>query len=117
MKAIGLVLLYDRKEGIPEDISKKFSKHFHTVTENLVKESLIDLVELKKIMDNKQIYWAGIKHNFSEIVSKEEPIGKLAWKVFKDFTGKEPFEEVKSLLYDGNETPWNFTLIACVLYE
>ncbi len=117
MKAIGLVFLYNRTEGKPEDVSRKFSKHFHLVSENLITEGLIDLPELKKIIDMKQIYWAGIKERFLEILEDQEAIGKLAWKVFKDFSGKEPFDEVKSLIYDGNEVPWKFTLMACVLYE
>ncbi|MFX1410052.1 MAG: hypothetical protein ACFFA6_06850 [Promethearchaeota archaeon] len=117
MKAIGLVFLYNRSEGNPEAISKKFSKHFPMVTENLVTHGLINLPELKEIMDINQIYWAGIKERFLEILENEDAIGKLAWKVFKDFSGKEPFDEVKSLIYDGDTVPWNFTLMACVLYE
>ena len=117
MKAIGLVFLYNRKEGNPEEVSRKFSKHFQLVSENLITEGLIGLPELKKIIDMKQIYWAGIKERFLEISYNEQAIGKLAWKVFKDLSGKEPFDEVKSLIYDENEVPWNFTLMACVLYE
>lgn len=117
MKAIGLGFLYNRIEGNPEDISRKFSKHFHLVSENLVIEGLIDLPELKKIIDLKQIYWAGIKERFLELLEDEEAIGKLSWKVFKDFSGKEPFDDVKSLVYGKNEVPWKFILMACVLYE
>ena len=117
MKAIGLVFLYNRKEGNPEEVSKEFVKHFHLVSENLVTEGLIDLLRLKNIIDMKQIYWAGIKEQFLEILDDEQAIGKLAWKVFKDFSGKEPFDEVKSLLYDEDAVPWKFTLLACVLYE
>jgi hypothetical protein len=117
MKAIGLVFLYDRNLGNPEDISKRFSKHFAFVSENLVMEELLNLLELKEIIDTKKIYWAGIREKFAEIVNDESSIGKVAWKVFKDFYGKEPSEEVKSLIYDGNQVPWDFTLLACVLYE
>jgi hypothetical protein len=117
MKAIGLVFLYDRNLGKPEEVSKKFSEHFAFVSENLVMESLLNLAELKEIIETKKIYWAGIKEKFKEIVNDESSIGKLAWKVFKDFYGKEPSEEVKSLIYDANQAPWDFTLMACVLYE
>ena len=117
MKAIGLVFLYNRIEGKPEKVSKEFSKYFNIVGENLVTEGLIELPELKRIIDLKQIYWAGIKERFLEILDDEQTIGKIAWKVFKDFSGKEPFDEVKSLVYNRNEVPWNFPLMACVLYE
>ncbi|MFX1296138.1 MAG: hypothetical protein ACFFD2_14975 [Promethearchaeota archaeon] len=117
MKAIGLVFLYNRMEGNPEDISTRFSKYFTQVGENLVSEGLIDLPQLKNIIESKHIYWAGIKDQFLEILEDEEAIGKLAWNVFRDFSGIEPFDEVKSLVYDGDETPWKFILMACVLYK
>ena len=117
MKAIGLVFLYDRNLGTPEEISKKFSEHFAFVSENLVMEGLLNLGELKEIIDTKRIYWAGIKEEFHEIVNDDSSIGKLAWKVFKDYYGKEPSEEVKSIIYNGNQVPWDFTLMTCVLYQ
>jgi hypothetical protein len=118
MKAIGLVMLYDRKQGAPEEISKKFfGEHLSLVTEHLVKQELLGLPEIKQILDERKIYWGGIKENFAEISNNEDAIGKLAWKTFKDQNGREPSEEVKSLIYDGSKVPWKFTLMACVLYE
>ena len=117
MRAIGIVFIYDRKEGTPDEISNKFSDFFPSVGENLVTEKLIDLVELKQIMDNKRIFWGGVKENFTEIMKDEDNIGKLAWKIFNDFSRLEPSEEVKSLVYESRESPWNFPLTVNVLYE
>jgi hypothetical protein len=117
MKAIGIVFLYDRTLGAPELISKNFSSNFSNVSENLVLEGLIKLLELKEILDKKKIYWAGIKKDFQELQKDENMIGKFAWKVFKDYSGIESSEEVKSLIYKANDAPWNFTLMICVLYE
>jgi hypothetical protein len=117
MKAIGIVFLYDRILGAPEQISKNFSSHFSKVSENLVLEGLIELSELKEILDTKKIYWAGIKKDFQELQKNENMIGEFAWKVFKDYSGIEPSEEVKSLIYKANYVPWNFTLMTCVLYK
>lgn len=117
MKAIGIVFLYDRSLGTPEEVSKKFIKHFPQVSENLVLEELLTLPNLKEIMDSKLIFWAGIKQNFNEIVKDTEAIGKLAWKVFSDQSAKETSEEVKSLIYEKEKAPWNFTLMTCILYE
>lgn len=74
MNAIGLVFLYNRIEGNPEEVSRKFSKYFHLVSENLVTEGLIDLPELKKIIDLKQIYWAGKKERFLEILDRKSVV-------------------------------------------
>jgi hypothetical protein len=41
----------------------------------------------------------------------------LGWKIFKDHSGIEPSEDVKSLIYDGKLAPWEFNLILCVLYK
>ena len=117
MKAIGLVFLYDRKEGSPQDISSKFISHFSNVTENLVLEELINLPELKDILEMKRVYWGGIKQNFLEMQDDETLIGKVAWKVFTDNSGIEPSEEVKSLVYEEKDAPWKFGLDACVVYE
>ncbi|MBY9002505.1 MAG: hypothetical protein KGD73_00890 [Candidatus Lokiarchaeota archaeon] len=117
MKAIGLVFLYDRNEGSPQDVSTKFISQFSNVTENLVLEGLMKLPELKEIMDTKRIYWAGIKQNFAEILRQEETIGKLAWKLFSDNSGIAPHAEVKSLIYEKENSPWGFTLMVCVLYQ
>jgi hypothetical protein len=118
MKAIGIVLLYDRKIGSPEEISKTFfGENFSKVTEGLVTQGLIELVDLKTILDAKSIYWGGLKENFKDVLENDEAIGRLAWKVFNDQSGKEASDEVKSLIYDGSKTPWKFTLMACVLYE
>ena len=117
MKAIGLVFLYNRKLGTPKEISSQFSEHFSFISENLVLEKLLGLGELKNIIDNKRIYWAGIKKNFENIMEDNDSIGKIAWKVFKDFFGEEPSEEVKSLVYNGINTPWHFPVMVCVLYK
>ena len=117
MKAIGLVFLFDRKLGIPEEISKEFSQYFPDISENLVLENLLGLPELKEIMDKKRIYWAGIKENFEFILENDNSIGKIAWKVFKDFFGEDPSEEVKSLVYNGTQAPWKFSVIVCVIYK
>ncbi len=117
MKAIGLVFLYDRNEGSPQDVSANFITHFSNVTENLIFAGLMELSELKEIMDVKRIYWGGIKQNFLEILQEEEIIGKLAWKLFSDNTGIAPHEEVKSLIYEKENSPWGFTIMVCVLYQ
>lgn len=117
LKALGIVFLYDRTLGAPEDLAKKFSENFTFVSENIVLENLVQLVDLKEIMDKNRIYWAGIKENFDEIINNEEIIGKLAWKVFKDNSTIDASDEVKSLIYNGDKVPWNFPLIVCVLYQ
>ncbi|NHJ23333.1 MAG: hypothetical protein EAX89_02070 [Candidatus Lokiarchaeota archaeon] len=117
MKAIGIVFLYDRALGTPELVSKDFSAQFSNVSENLVLEGLLELPDLKFILDNKNIFWGGIKENFQEIQENENMIGRLAWRIFKDYSGIESSEEVKSLIYKANDAPWNFTLMVCVLYE
>lgn len=116
MKAIGLVFLYDRNEGAPQDVSKNFISHFSNVTENLVLEGLMTLIELKEILEIKRVYWGGINQNFLEMQDDETLIGKVAWKVFTDNSGIEPSEEVKSLVYEEKDAPWKFGLNACVVY-
>jgi hypothetical protein len=117
MNAIGLVFLYDRNIGNPNDISTKFSSHFANVGENLVLEGLLELPTLKEIMDMKRIYWGGVKENFLELLDDDDAIGKLAWKVFVDNSKIEPSEQVKSLIYEKQNAPWDFSLMVCVLYE
>ncbi|MFX1337190.1 MAG: hypothetical protein ACFFDK_01130 [Promethearchaeota archaeon] len=118
MQAIGIVMLYDRQVGEPQEVSKNFfGENFSIVTEGLVSQELIDLIQLKNILDSKSIYWAGIRENFEKILEDDEGIGRLAWKVFNDQSGKEASDEVKSLIYDGSKAPWNFSLMVCVLYE
>jgi hypothetical protein len=117
MKGIGIVFLYDRNIGEPQKVSVNFSTYFSTVAENLVAEKMITLPELKEIMDLKRIYWGGIKQNFVEILHEEESIGKVAWKLFLDKSGITPSEEVKSLIYKKENTPWSFTLMVCILYK
>ncbi len=117
MKSIGIVFLYNRNLGSPDEMGSKFSKYFTNVSENIVLEKLVQLNDLKEIMDKKRIYWAGIKENFSDILNDEGIIGKLSWKVFKDHSNIEASDEVKSLIYSGDKVPWNFPLIVCVLYQ
>ncbi len=115
MKAEGIVFLYDRKLGNPEQISKQFSEHFSEISENLVKENLLSLSDLKSIMDNKTIFWGGIKQNFEKILLDSDAIGTISWDVYKSHTGKECSEDVKSLIYNNDENSWNFPLIVSVL--
>ncbi len=117
MKPIGIVFLYDRKEGNPTDVAKKFAENLPTVSEDLVKEKLIDLPTLKSIMDSKSIYWGGIKKNFDKVAEDEEVIGETAWQVFNNHTGLECSEEMKSLIYDGKKAPWHYSVIVCVLFD
>ncbi|MEJ2248722.1 MAG: hypothetical protein P8Y70_11210 [Candidatus Lokiarchaeota archaeon] len=117
MSAMGLVFLFDMQEGSPEDISAKFSEYFPGVSENLVREELLELVELKEIMYSKRIFCGGIKKDFKRIVKNPDMIGDLAWKVFKKHTDIEASEDVRVLIYKGSEVPWEFTLLACVLYD
>lgn len=117
MNAIGLVFLYNRKLGTPEEISVKFKDHFSQVTENLVKEKLLNLPELKEIIESQKIYWGGVKENFDEILDDPDTIGKLAWMTFKSNANIEARDEIKSLIYNATQIPWGFTLIACVLYQ
>ncbi len=117
MKAIGIVFLFDKKVGSPEDISKQFSKYFSNVSENFVKEGLMDLVELKSILDSKKIFWGGIKEDFENLLKNDELIGDLAWNVFKKHVNIEAAEDIRTLIYQASDAPWGFTLIANVLYE
>lgn len=118
MKAIGIVMLYDRRVGDPQEVSKTFfGENFSIVSEGLVSQELINLIQLKDFLESKSIYWGGIRENFEKLLEDEEAIGRLAWKVFNDQSGKEASDEVKSLVYDGSKAPWKFTLMACVLYE
>lgn len=117
MKAVGLVFLYDRNLGEPEVVSKDFSEFFSGVSENLVKEGLMALHDLKRIIDNQLIFWGGIKENFEQITEDDEAIGKLAWQVFTSNSKVGISEEVRSLVYDGSKAPWEFTLMACVVYK
>ena len=117
LKAIGIVFLYDRNEGGPETISKKFSNHFSSVSENLVSEKLLGLTDLKKIMDHQRIYFGGIRDRFSEIMEDESAFGRVAWKIFHDNSGIEPSEDVKSLIFEGKDAPWEFSLIVNVIYK
>lgn len=116
-KAIGIVFLYNKEEGDPEEVSTELSDHFSDITQNLVNQELLGLPDLKEIMDDKKIYWGGITRDFEKIIEDNEAIVNIAWEVYNRHTGIEPSDEVKVLIYDGNKAPWNFTLMACVLYE
>lgn len=115
--AIGLVFLFNMEEGSPEDVSQEFSEYFSSVTENLVMQNLLDLVRLKEIIDEKKIFWGAVKKDFQKVVNDPERIGDLAWQVYKNHKDIKASEDVKVLLYDGEQAPWGFTLMACVLYE
>ncbi|MHA1762735.1 MAG: hypothetical protein ACTSYC_03125, partial [Promethearchaeota archaeon] len=90
---------------------------FPNVSENIVLEGLIDLVQLKEIMDANRIFWAGVKENFDKVMENSDLIGDLAWNVFKKHVNTEPSEDIRSLISNSSEVPWKFNLIVCVLYE
>ncbi|MBD3194250.1 MAG: hypothetical protein GF317_04290 [Candidatus Lokiarchaeota archaeon] len=115
--ATGIVFLFNMEEGTPEDVSKDFSDYFPSVTENLVRQGLLELAELKEIIDNKKVFWGAIKKNFDKVVEDTDAIGDLAWQVYKKHTKQDPSDNVRCLIYDGSQAPWNFTLMACVLYS
>ena len=117
MTAIGIRFLYDRKLGAPEDISRNFSKYFPEITKNLVDQKFLSLPELKEIMDSKHIFWGGIKEKFDEILIDNDSIGLVAWQLYKNQTGIEAVEDIKSLIYDGSKAPWKYVLIISVLYK
>jgi len=114
--AIGIVFLYNKEEGSPEKISKELSEYFSDITKHLVNQDLLGLPALKEIMDEKKIYWGGIKKDFKKTLGDNEAIGSIAWEVFNQHTGIEASDEVKVLVYDAEQAPWNFALMACVLY-
>ena len=117
MKAIGMVFLYDREIGSPEEVSKDFSKYFASVNENLVLNNVLNLVDLKEILDEHRIYWAGIKDIFLEVINNDELMGSIAWKVFVDKSGIKPSDQINVVFYDKNEVPWKFSLLTCIFYE
>ncbi|TXT67262.1 MAG: hypothetical protein BAJALOKI1v1_140030 [Promethearchaeota archaeon] len=117
LEPLGIVFLFNMDEGKPEEVSKRFSEQFSGVTETLVRQGLLELVELKKILDEKKVYWGGIKKDFEKVLQNSDMIGDLAWQVFQNHTNIEASEDVKALIYDGEQAPWNFSLIVCVLYE
>ena len=118
MKPIGIVILYDRKEGAPEEMSSKFAGEFFTqVTENMVKEGMLEIGDIKEILDSKLIYYGGIKESFNQLVNNPDGLGQIAWKVFNNHTGKEPRDDVKMVIFDGEKVPWNHTIVACVVYD
>ena len=118
MKPIGIVILYDRKEGAPEELSSKFAGEFFSqVTENLVKARTLDIGDIKVVLDAKQLFYGGIKESFIELVENPEGLGKIAWKVFNNHTGKEPLDDVKLVIFEGDKVPWNHTIAACVVYD
>ena len=118
MKPIGIVILYDRNEGAPEEMAAKFAGVFFSqVTENIVKERMLDIGDIKDILDSKTVYYGGIKESFKELESSPEGLGQIAWKVFNNHTGKEPLDDVKMVIFEGDKVPWNHTIVACVVYD
>jgi hypothetical protein len=118
MKPIGIVILYDRKEGAPEELSTKFvGDFFAQITENLVKERTLDIGDIKEVLDSKQLFFGGIRESFNDFVDNPEGLGKIAWKVFNNHTGKEPIDDVKMVIFDGEKVPWKHTIAACVVYD
>lgn len=117
MKPTGIVFLYNRNIGSPKDVSKKFSQYFADMTENLVKEGLLDLPALKEIIDLKSIFWGGISKDFDKVLGDSEAIGSIAWKIFYDHTKREASDDIKSLVFEESAAPWKFSLIVCVLQE
>ncbi len=118
MKPIGIVILYDRNEGPPEEIASKLAgESFSQVTENLVMERTLDVGDIKVVLDAKQLFYGGIKEGFNELVNNPDGLGQIAWKVFNNHTGKEPLDDVKMVIFDGEKVPWKLTIVACVVYE
>ncbi|MGV9171140.1 MAG: hypothetical protein ACOC35_01050 [Promethearchaeia archaeon] len=118
MEAIGMVFLYDGREGKPKEVSKKLSEYFGQITENVVKTAdLMTLKQLKDIIEQKAIYYAGINKNFSKVLNDPQKIGQAAWEIFYKHTKKEASEDIQTLVYDGAKAPWKFTLLVAVLYE
>ena len=118
LKPIGIVILYDRKEGTPEELSSKFAAEFFSqVSENVIKEKMLSLGEMKELLDSKMLFYGGIKEKFDEFTNNPEVLGQIAWKVFYDHTGKEPIDDVKLVIFNGDNVPWNHSIAACVLYD
>lgn len=115
--AIGIVFLYNTEEGSPDKVSEELSKYFSEITKHMVNQDLLGLPALKEIMDEKKIYWGGIKKDFEQTLGDNEAIGSIAWEVFNQHSGITPSDEVKVLIYDEDQAPWKFTLMACVLYK
>lgn len=118
MIPIGIVILYDRKEGAPEEMASKLAGEFFSqITENIVKERMLEIGDIKDILDSKLIYYGGIKESFKKLLDNPERLGQIAWKVFNNHTGKEPIDDVKMVIFDGQKVPWNHTIVACVVYD
>lgn len=116
MNALGIVFLYDRVMGAPDAVSKEFSEHFPGISEDLVKSKLIDISQLKLIIDSKMIFWGGVTEKFYEFLDDEVVLGSIAIKVFEKHSPQKTGDEVKCLIYDREQAPWKFTIAVCVLY-
>ena len=117
MKAIGIVFLYDRVMGSPDVVAKEFSQYFPSITEDLMNSKVLDLAELKDIMDSNKIYWGGIKEDFKSFLKDEPSIGGIAINVFEQNSNLEVSDEIKTLIYNGEKAPWKFDIVVCVLYK
>ncbi len=117
MKAIGIVFLYDRVIGSPDVVAKEFSQYFPSITEDLMNSKVLDLAELKDIMDSNKIYWGGIKEDFNSLIENKLSIGGIAINVFEQNSNLKVSDEVKSLIYDGDKAPWKFKVVVCILYK
>ena len=118
MKPIGIVILYDRKEGAPEEMASKFAgDYFSQITENILKERMLEIGDIKDILDSKLIYYGGIKESFRELLDNPEGLGQIAWKVYNNHTGREPTDDMKMVIFEGDKVPWNHTIAACVVYD
>ena len=117
MNAIGIVFLYDRIMGAPDIVSKEFSEHFPGISEDLVKSKLLELSELKPILDSKMIFWGGVTEKFYDFLEDDEVLGGIAIKVFEKHSPLKTSDEVKCLIYDREKVPWKFTIAVCVLYS
>jgi len=118
LKPIGIVILYDRKQGAPEELSSKFAGEFFSqVTENLLSQKLLEMGDIKEFLESKLIFYGGIKDDFDGLVYNPDSLGQIAWKVFNNHTKKEPIDDVKMLIFDGEQVPWEHTIAACVIYD
>jgi len=117
MKAIGIVFLYDRVMGAPDTVSKEFSEYFPGISEDLVKSKLLNLLELKTLLESKMVFWGGVTEKFYEFLDDEVVLGSIAIKVFENHSPQKAGDEVKCLIYDREKTPWKFTIAVCVVYN
>jgi len=117
MNAIGIVILYDRVMGDPEVVAKEFSEYFPGISEDLVKSKLLEISELKTILESKRVFWGGVKEKFYEFLDNYDFLGILAKEVFEKHSPLKAADEIKCLIYDREQVSWKFTIAVLVLYS